>query len=342
MNRSHLGIALFAQVIAGSLHVFSRTTERHKHGVRIFGAVFLNQAVAAASELGKLLIALLQRTENMLIEIVPARYGSVHMMLLILHRAEQYRVFQVHHLRYTPALRSEEFALRLSGAINLIIRCSKIFAQQIRFRRAIGALGMRGQHPVLNIHAGIKRQFIGLAEDYCLICGLLGITAHQHRPASIHGGIKIIVSTVHVQRVLGERPGAHFQNHGRELAGRVIVLLHGIDNALAGGKVYRTLAGHGHGRGTTLRGVFALGFHRQLLVTPHIQCALRKGLLINLATLGRWCDGIKHSALGDAGFHPLRHQLVAVARYRNTRILGLAAFSGHGGRFLFCGLICHV
>ncbi len=129
MNRSHLGIALFAQVIAGSLHVFSRTTERHKHGVRIFGAVFLNQAVAAASELGKLLIALLQRTENMLIEIVPARYGSVHMMLLILHRTEQYRVFQVHHLRYTSALRSEEFALRFGRAINLIIWSPQVFAQ---------------------------------------------------------------------------------------------------------------------------------------------------------------------------------------------------------------------
>ena len=270
MNGSHLGIALFAQVIAGSLHVFSRTTERHKHGVRVFGAVFLNQAVAAASELGKFIIALLQRAEDMLIEIVPARDGSVHVMLLVLHRAEQYRVFQVHHLRYTAAFRPEEFALRLSGAINLIIRRAQVFAQQICFRRAISALGMRGEHTVLNIHARIERKLIGLAQDHRLVRGLLSIAPHQHRPACVHGGIKIIVTAVHVERVLGERASAHFQNHRRELARRVVVLLHGIDNALAGCKVYRTLAGHGHGRGTTLRGVLTLGFHRQLLVTPHI------------------------------------------------------------------------
>ena len=93
---------------------------------------------------------------------------------------------------------------------------------------------------------------------------------------------------------------------------------------------FTVFAGHGHGRGATLRGVFTLGFHRQLLVAPHIQCALRKGLLIDLATLGRRCDGIKHATLGNAGFHPLRHQLVAVARYRDTRILGLTASADTG------------
>ena len=200
---------------------------------------------------------------------------------------------------------------------------------------------MRGEHAVLNIHAGIERQLISLAQDHRLVRSLLGIAPHQHRPACVHGGIKIIVAAVHVERVLRERARAHFQNHRRELARRVVILLHGIDNTLARREVYRALAGHGHRGGSTLRGVLALGFHGQLLVAPHIQCTLRKGLLIDLATLGRRCDGIIHASLSDAGFHPLCHQLVPVARYRDTRILGLTAFSGHGGRFLFCGLICH-
>ena len=140
MNRSHLRIALFPQIITGSLHVFRRTPERHKHGFRIFCTVFLDQAVAPTGELGKFIIALLQRAEDVLTEIIPARDGSVHMMLLILHRAEQHRVFQVHHLRHTTALRPKEFALRFGRAINLIIRGPQVFAQQIRFRRAVGSL----------------------------------------------------------------------------------------------------------------------------------------------------------------------------------------------------------
>ena len=200
---------------------------------------------------------------------------------------------------------------------------------------------MRGEHAVLNIHARVERQLIGLAQDHRLVRSLLGIAPHQHRPACVHGSIKIIVAAVHVERMLRERARAHFQNHRRELTRRVVILLHGIDNTLARREVYRALAGHRHRGGSTLRGVLALGFHGQLLVAPHIQCTLCKGLLINLATLSRRSDGIIHAPLRDAGFHPLRHQLVSVTRYRNTRILRLTAFNGNGSLFLFCGLICH-
>ena len=69
---------------------------------------------------------------------------------------------------------------------------------------------------------------------------------------------------MHVERLLGQRAGADLHHHGGELARRVIILLHRIGDALPGGEVDRTLAGHGERRGTALGGVFAFALDRDL------------------------------------------------------------------------------
>ena len=124
MDGAHLSITLLTQVIAGSLNVFGRTTERHKHRVCILGLVFLYQPVSPTGELGKFLITLLKDTEDGLIEIIPAGHHTIHVVFLILHRTQKHWILQVHHLGNTPALGAEEFTLCLSGAIYLIIGCA--------------------------------------------------------------------------------------------------------------------------------------------------------------------------------------------------------------------------
>jgi hypothetical protein len=71
--------------------------------------------------------------------------------------------------------------------------------------------------------------------------------------------------------------------------------------------------------------VLALALDGDFLVAPHIQLPLRERLLIKLAALGRWRDGIKHPALRDARLHMLGHQVIATARHGDARILRLLA-----------------
>ena len=107
VNGSYLGVALFAEIVAGGLDILGGATERHKHRVGVFRFVLVDQAVAAAGELRELLAALLDKAEDRLVEIISPGHHAVHVVFLVLHRAKQDRVFQVHHLRHAPALGAE-------------------------------------------------------------------------------------------------------------------------------------------------------------------------------------------------------------------------------------------
>jgi hypothetical protein len=91
-----------------------------------------NQAVNATGQFAVVRVGGFEEAEDGLVEIVAARHDAVHVMFLVLHRAEQQRVLQVHHFRHAAAFRAEEFALRGRGAINHLIRRAKIFAEQFR------------------------------------------------------------------------------------------------------------------------------------------------------------------------------------------------------------------
>ena len=89
-----------------------------------------------------------------------------------------------------------------------------------------------------------------------------------------------------VQGVLRERTGADFQHHRRELAGRVIILLEGIDDALAGSEVDRALAADRERRRAALGRVFAFALDGDLRGAEDVQLTLRVRLLVDLASLG--------------------------------------------------------
>ena len=203
VNGADLRIALLAQVITGALNIFRRATKRHKHRVSILRAVFLNQPVAAAGELSKFLVALFEHPEDGFAEIIAACDAAVHMVLLILDGAEQDGVFKVHHLRHTTTRGAKEFALGRGRAVDGVIGRAQVLAQQIRFRRAVGALGMGSEHSVLDVHPRVQCQLVALTQDDRLISCLLSVSPHQHCPAGIQSSIKIIVPTVDVERVLG-------------------------------------------------------------------------------------------------------------------------------------------
>ena len=271
VDGADLRVALLAQVIACGLDVVRGATERDEHRVGIVALVLVNQAIMAAGQPAEFGVGVLQELQDGLVEIVAARHHAVHVVFLVLHRAEQDGIFQVHHFRHAPAFRAEQFALRGRGAFDDVVGRAEEFAEQIGFRRQVGALGVGGEHAVLDVHARVERQFVDLAEDDGLVGRLLGVLGDDHRPAGVERGVEIVVAAMDVERVLGQGAGADFEHHGGEFAGRVVILLHGIDDALAGSEIDRALAADRERRRAALRGMFAFGFDRDFLMAPDIQ-----------------------------------------------------------------------
>src|SRR4051812_32768840 len=103
---------------------------------------------------------------------------------------------------------------------------------------------MRREHPVLDVHSWIERKLVDPAQDNGLVASLLGVFGHQHRPTCVERCIEIIVAAMDVQGVLGKSAGTDFDYHGTELAGSVVILLHRVNDSLAGSKIDRPAAGH--------------------------------------------------------------------------------------------------
>ncbi len=248
-----------AQVVDCGLDVLRGRAERDEDGVGVVGLVLGDEAVAAAGELAKVLVGFFKELENRLGKVVAPRDDALHVVFLVLHRAEQDGVGEVHHLGNAAARGSEENALRFGGAVDDVIGRAEVFADQLRLVLVEGALEVAGEEAVHDVHARRERELGDAAQDERLVGGLLRVLAEEHDPAGVERAIDVVVAAVHVQRVLGQRARADFEHHRRALAGRVIVLLNAVDNALAGGEVDHALAADRVRDGAALGRVLAFG-----------------------------------------------------------------------------------
>jgi hypothetical protein len=180
------------------------------------------------------------------------------------------------------------------------------------------------QHAVLDVHARIEGKLVDLAQDDGLVGGLLGVLAHDHRPAGVQRGVEIVVAAMDVEGVLGQRARADFQDHGGKFARRVVILLHRVNDALAGSEIHRAAAGDGKRGRAPLRGVLAFGLDGDFLLAPNVEFALREGSLVNLAPFGRGRDGIENAAFGDADFNVLGDQRLPLQVTRTPGYFGIA------------------
>ena len=167
---------------------------------------------------------------------------------------------------------------------------------------------------------GVRRKLGDAAQNQGLVGGLLRVLAEEHDPAGVERAVDVVVAAVDVEGVLGERARAHFEHHGRALAGRVIVLLHAVDHALAGGEVDHALAANRVGNGAALGRVLAFGLDGDGVVAEDVQMALSIGLLEELAALGGRRNGIENAGIGDARLRVVRDELVSVGGNSNAGI----------------------
>jgi hypothetical protein len=241
-------------------------------------------------------------------------------VFLILHRAEQDGVGQVHHLGDAAAGGSKEDALGFGGAVDDVFGRAEVLADQVGLVLVEGALQVGGEEAVHDVHAGGERKLGDAAQDEGLVGGLLGVLAHDHDPAGVERAVDVVVAAMDVEGVLGQRAGAHFKHHGRALAGGVVVLLDAVDDALAGGEVDHALAADGVGDGAALGRVLAFRLNGYGVVAKDVEVPLGVGLLEQLAALGGGRDGIEDAGVGDAGLGVVGDELVSVCRNANAWI----------------------
>ena len=72
--------------------------------------------------------------------------------------------------------------------------------------------------PSWTVHAGRQAQFGHAPQDERLVGGLLRVFAEQDDPSGVERAVDVVVAAVHVERVLGQRPGDDLQDHRRALA----------------------------------------------------------------------------------------------------------------------------
>jgi hypothetical protein len=70
--------------------------------------------------------------------------------------------------------------------------------------------------------------------------------------------------------VFGQRPRADLQHHRAQLAGRVIILLQGINDSLSRGEIYRAPTRDRISGCSALRRMFALGFDGDFLLAENV------------------------------------------------------------------------
>ena len=244
VNGADLHTARGAQVVDGSLDILRGRAERDEHRIGVVGLVAGDQAVGAASQLAELLVGVLKELKDGLGEVVAPRHHAVHVVFLVLHRPQQNGIGEVDHLGHAAAGGSKQHALRLGGTLNDVLGSAEILADQLRLMLVEGALQVRGQKAVHDVHARRKREFGHTAQNQRLVSSLLRVLAEKHDPAGIERAINVVVATVHVQGVLGQRTRAHLKHHRGALARRVIVLFHAVHHTLTRGKVDHPLAAH--------------------------------------------------------------------------------------------------
>ena len=319
VNRPDLGIVIGTQVVDRGFDVLGRRAQRDEHHIGVFGGVLRDESVVPAGEHSELVVGVLKEAEDRLVEVVAACDHAVHVVLLVLDGTEEHRVLEIDHGRHPATGGTEEHALGLGRTLDDVVGSAQKLTQQIGLGLVEGPLEVGGEEAVLHVHPGVQGLLGDLAQDDRLIGGLLGVLGEQDDPTRVERRVDVVVATVDVERVFRERSCRHLDDHGRELARRVVVLLDAVDDALTGGEVDDPVTCDRQGDGAALCGMFAFGFDGDPRVPEDVQLALGERLLVQLAHFRRRRDRVEHPSLGDPRLRVIRHELVAVRRDPDPR-----------------------
>ncbi|MDZ4802674.1 MAG: hypothetical protein SGI92_31315, partial [Bryobacteraceae bacterium] len=311
MERAHLRAPPLAQVVDSGFNILRGRPQRHEDRVGIVGPVLADQTVVTACELSEVLVSLFQELQYGLGEVVPPRHNALHIVLLVLDRAQKHRVCQVDHGGNPAAFLAEEYPLALGGAVNHVVGCAQILANQLRLVLVERPLQMGREKAVHDVHAGGQAELRHAPQDQRLVGGLLGVFAKDDDPPGVERAVDIIVPAMHIQGMFGKGASRNFQYHRRALARGVIILLNAVDDPLARRVIDHSFSAHRVRDGPALGRVLAFGLNGDGVAAKYVEFALGKRLLVQLTAFGRWGNGIEHTRLGNARFGVVGNQLVS-------------------------------
>ncbi len=93
-------------------------------------------------------------------------------------------------------------------------------------------LKVRRQKPILHVHTWGQTLFCNPPQDERLVGSLLSILSEDDDPPGVENPVNIIMATMHIKRVLGQRPCTNLHKHCRSLSRRMVVLLGGVRQTL--------------------------------------------------------------------------------------------------------------
>ena len=326
------------QVVYRSLDVLCRGAKRHEDRVGIFAHVLGQEAVMAACELAPFVIGLLEELVDRLDKAVSPGRHAIHVMFLVLDRANEGRALEVDDPGNAAARRPEESLLRFRRTLDNVIGAAKKLAQEVRLALEEGSLEMGCKKAILDVHSRRQRSLGDAPQNHRLVGGLLGVAGKKHDPAGVERPVNIIMSAVYIEGMLGKGARGDLENHSRKLSGGVIVLLNAIDDSLPGGEVHGAAAGNGIGDRSALGGMLPFTFDGYFRFTKDAELALGVGLLVHLSHFGRRGDGVEDSPIRDARLGIVGNQLIAVG---GDALAGIRRHACLGRRGLFVWYDCH-
>jgi hypothetical protein len=258
--------------------------------------------------------------QNRLGEVVTPGDDALHVVFLILDRAEEDGIGQIHHFGNAAPCCPKKDSLGFRRAVDDVVGRAEVLADQVGLVLVEGPLEVGGEEPVHDVHAGGEGELGDAAQDEGLVGGLLGVFAHDHDPAGVERAVDVVMAAMDVEGVLGESASTNLQHHGGTLAGGVVILLDAVDNALARGEVDHAFAADRMRNSAALGRVLAFRLNGYRIVAKDVEVAFGIGLLKQLAALGGGGDGVEHAGVGDTRLGVVRDELVSVCGNTNAWI----------------------
>ena len=318
----YLDPARVAQVVDDRLGLHDHAALPDDQVFRIVDPVGPDPVVTASGERVVLVHHLVGDATDVFEEVRALGGNRLHVRVLVLYRAREHRVVDIPDLRYAPAFLAIYEPLRGCRAVDDVVGASEELLDQRALRHLQGLDQMRGQEAVLADCRRGQRQLGDLARDQVEIGRTLCVVGEYLEEAGVVDTVVVIMTTVHVERGLGDRTAADVEQVRQTLSDRRVQRLVHERHTLRRREVRGAQTGHRHAGGNRGRRMLGLGLDEHQRPAGDVDVPLGRLLRPVFPHLRGWRDRIGTRGIRRLAF---AHDdgAVAVHRHAYTRVLEL-------------------
>ena len=222
IDHPDLEAAALAQVVGHRLGGGDDTALPQQQIVGVVRAISGDPCVVTAGQCGVFLESLLGQRRNRVEEERSLGGHTLHVGILVLHRAGHHRVVHIPQFGHAAASLAEQQALGRGRAFDQVFRTTQVLGHQFPFGHHQRLDQMRGQKSVLGHDAGIERQFGQTVGNQIQIGRGLGVAGKHLEKAGVIHAVVVVMAGMHIQAGLGHGTAAHIEHIGQAFAhGRI-------------------------------------------------------------------------------------------------------------------------